>query len=97
MCSTDLGAAVTEVSLAQSMLSPTMLDASKIPVNRLAPDLLNLAVILVFVILLLRTAAPLLHSRYLKHLAGAYALIGLFYLCSILSVQYKLILFFSAR
>lgn len=86
LCFADLGVAVTEVSMAQSMLSPTMLDGSKIPVNRLAPDLLNLAVILVFVILLLRTAAPLLHSRYLKHLAGAYALIGLFYLCSILSV-----------
>lgn len=97
LCFTDMSAAITENTVIQLQQSHTMLDVSKIPVNRLAPDLLNLTVILVFVILLWRTAAPILHSRYLKHLAGAYALIGLFYLCSILSLQYKLILFFSAH
>lgn len=73
------------------------IDVTKINVDRLAPDLLNLAVVLVFVILLMRTAAPLIHSRYLRHLAGAYGLIGLFYVSAILLVQYKLILFFSAQ
>jgi hypothetical protein len=96
-CFVLLFAGFIETSVGQSIPSVRPFDVSKIPVDRLTPDLLNLTVIIVFVILFLRTAAPSVNSRYLKHLAGAYALIGLFYLSSILLVQYKLILFFSAQ
>lgn len=95
MCS--LIATFINISLAQEATKPTTLDISKIPVDRLASDFLNLAVIVVFVILFWRTAAPNLNSRYLKHLAGAYALTGLFYVSSIFLAQYKLILFSSAQ
>ena len=56
--------------------STSIVGGTNIQVDRLSSDLLNLAVIVVFVILFLRTAAPSVDSRYLKHLAGVYALIG---------------------
>jgi hypothetical protein len=77
--------------------SGSTLGGTNIQVDRLSSDLLNLAVIVVFVILFLRTAAPSVHSRYLKHLAGVYALIGLFYLSSIALMMLKLVLYFSAH
>lgn len=80
-----------------SPLQSSPIDVSAIHVFRISPDLLNLAVVIVFVVLFLRTASPLLHSRYLRHLALAYGLIGLFYLSSIILVQYELTLSFLAQ
>ena len=76
---------------------PMSLGCGYIHVARLGTDLINLAVIIAFVILFFRTAAPLPNSRFLKHLAYGYGLIGLYYLSSILLTQFKLILAFSAQ
>ena len=68
---------------------------SQIAIDRLPVDILNLAVISVVVILLLRTAAPKERPRFLRHFAGAYALMGIYYLSSIVTTNYELILFYS--
>jgi hypothetical protein len=97
LCFMNASAAAAHESVAPAAAATATLTESNISVDRLPSDVLNLAITVVFVILFLRTAAPTLHSRYLKHLAGVYALIGLFYVSSIALMVLKLVLYFSAR
>lgn len=97
LCFMNASAAAAHESIAPAGTATATLTGSNISVDRLPPDVLNLTIIVVFVILFLRTAAPTIHSRYLKHLAGAYGLIGLFYVSSIALLVLKLVLYFSAQ